>query len=110
MTRVVAQLLGYGDSEIPRDQPLTDLGLDSLLVLRIVRGIEHVFSVKLGVAALLQGATTTEIAEHVASKMLPNTTLGDDSVNTTTTGETAETRAEIRSAHLNRLRKRGKRS
>ncbi len=110
VTRVVAQLLGYGDSEIPRDQPLTDLGLDSLLVLRIVRGIEHVFSVKLGVAALLQGATTTEIAEHVASKMLPNTTLGDDSVNTTTTGETAETRAEIRSAHLNRLRKRGKRS
>jgi len=107
VTRVVAQLMGYEDSEIPRDRPLTTLGIDSLLVLRIIQGIKRIFNVKLGVASLLQGATTADLTQQIAEEILLD---ASPTKKPPTLGvEIAEVRAKNRAARLNRLRRRNDR-
>ena len=76
-------------------------------MLRIIQGIKRIFNVKLGVASLLQGATTADLTQQIAEEILLD---ASPTKKPPTLGvEIAEVRAKNRAARLNRLRRRNDR-
>ncbi|MBE8517096.1 acyltransferase domain-containing protein [Amycolatopsis sp. H6(2020)] len=51
------------------DVPLTGLGVDSLLAVRIRNALDHDFGVPLPLAAILRGATLADLRTHVYSEL-----------------------------------------
>ncbi len=41
LRRIIAEVLGYASNKLPSDVPLTELGLDSLMAVRIKNRVEH---------------------------------------------------------------------
>jgi phthiocerol/phenolphthiocerol synthesis type-I polyketide synthase D len=74
----ISAVMGYsGDAAMQTDQPLTDLGIDSLMAVRIRNTVRGDFGVEPPVALLLQGATLSDLAGELLRELHPNE--GDDS-------------------------------
>ncbi len=59
----ISAVMGFGvDSGIETDQPLTELGMDSLMAVRMRNTVRADFGVEPPVALILQGATLTDLA------------------------------------------------
>jgi phthiocerol/phenolphthiocerol synthesis type-I polyketide synthase D len=68
-TRISA-IMGYADdTAILADQPLTGLGLDSLMAVRIRNAVRADFGVEPPVALLLQGATPKDVAADLMRQL-----------------------------------------
>ena len=68
-TRVLA-VMGYPkDAPIDASQPLTELGMDSLMAVRIRNTVRGDFGVEPPVALLLQGASLTELTADLIRQL-----------------------------------------
>jgi len=66
----IAAVMGYGDrAVVDPAQPLTTLGLDSLMAVRIRRTARADFGVEPPVALLLQGASLRDVATDIARQL-----------------------------------------
>ena len=67
--RRIASVLGYDPDRLDPAVPLTDLGLDSLVAVRIKSGVEHDLGLTVPPALLLQGATLEAFADWAAGEL-----------------------------------------
>jgi phthiocerol/phenolphthiocerol synthesis type-I polyketide synthase D len=66
----IAAIMGYaGDAAVDPDQPLTELGMDSLMAVRIRNTVRADFGVEPPVALLLQGATPKDLAADLVRQL-----------------------------------------
>jgi phthiocerol/phenolphthiocerol synthesis type-I polyketide synthase D len=66
----IAAIMGYADdSAVDPDQPLTDLGMDSLMAVRIRNTVRGDFGVEPPVALLLQGASPKDLAADLVRQL-----------------------------------------
>jgi phthiocerol/phenolphthiocerol synthesis type-I polyketide synthase D len=66
----VSAIMGYADaSGLQTNQPLTELGMDSLMAVRIRNTVRGDFGVEPPVALLLQGATLTDLTSDLAGQL-----------------------------------------
>ncbi len=66
----LATIMGYTDpSALNPAQPLIELGMDSLMAVRIRTAVQQDFGVEPPVALLLDGASTDDITSNVASQL-----------------------------------------
>jgi acyl carrier protein len=99
---VVSAALGLAQGQIDPNQPLTDLGLDSLMAVEVRNGASSAFGIALSPADILDGASTTVLANRVVALLSAEAgTPGGDSVQTDTDPEAAAT-AELL-ANLDKL-------
>ena len=79
MRVIVSEAMGYDIEDLPRELPLIDLGLDSLMGMRIKNRIEHDFNIpNLQVQALRDASVADAVAlveEMVAAKEYGGTVL-----------------------------------
>ncbi|MFJ8579617.1 type I polyketide synthase [Micromonospora sp. NPDC093277] len=61
----VAATLGSGSEAVGRDQPLFDLGLDSLMAVELKNEIERQLGVALSIAVFLEGATLRTLTDQI---------------------------------------------
>ena len=63
LRRRISAIMGYSDEgAVDTDQPLTELGMDSLMAVRMRNTIRGDFGVEPPVALLLQGASLADLA------------------------------------------------
>ncbi|MEO6086978.1 MAG: beta-ketoacyl synthase N-terminal-like domain-containing protein [Umezawaea sp.] len=65
----IASILGLRTDSLVDDRPLTGLGVDSLLAVRIRNALEHDFGINLPVSVLLRGATTKDLCDRVFTEL-----------------------------------------
>ena len=70
----IAAVMGYADrstvdSTVPLDKPLTELGLDSLMAVRIRNGARADFGVEPPVALILQGASLQDLTADLVRQL-----------------------------------------
>ncbi|MGB8389828.1 type I polyketide synthase [Mycobacterium sp.] len=91
----IAAVMGYGDrAAVDPTQPLTTLGMDSLMAVRIRRTARADFGVEPPVALLLQGASLQDVASDVIRQL--GLTGGDAPRQADQVRERAEQRAAAR--------------
>ncbi|WP_156753676.1 type I polyketide synthase [Actinokineospora pegani] len=66
---VVAELMGMDPDLLPLTDPLTSLGLDSLMAMRARAAMERDFGLTLPLPLLLRGASLAELADHLAGEL-----------------------------------------
>lgn len=70
LRRRIAAIMGYpADSAVDTDQPLTDLGMDSLMAVRIRNTVRGDFGVEPPVALLLQGASPRDLSVNLIRQL-----------------------------------------
>ena len=90
--RILA-IMGYPkDSAIDADQPLTELGMDSLMAVRIRNTVRGDFGVEPPVALLLQGASVVDLTGDLIRQ------LGLNGQDNTESANGVRTRAQQRAA------------
>jgi phthiocerol/phenolphthiocerol synthesis type-I polyketide synthase D len=95
--------MGYpDDSAVQMNQPLTDLGMDSLMAVRIRNTVRRDFGVEPAVALLLQGATLADLAFDLVGQ------LGLTGQDSTERGNGIRDRAQQRAAARQRAAMRRK--
>lgn len=70
LTEEIAQILGLTPERIPLDRSLYDIGMDSLMGVELVLGIEKRFRINLPIMALSEGPTITRITERLLHMLL----------------------------------------
>ncbi|MDX6428292.1 MAG: phthiocerol/phenolphthiocerol synthesis type-I polyketide synthase, partial [Streptosporangiaceae bacterium] len=65
----IATVLGYAPEQLDPAVPLTDLGLDSLVAVRIKSGVEHDLGLTVPPAILLQGASVGSFEAWAAGEL-----------------------------------------
>ncbi|CAM4075117.1 type I polyketide synthase [Kibdelosporangium persicum] len=65
----VASVMGLADDALAGDLPLTSLGVDSLLAMRIRNALQHDLEINLPVSVLLTGASLTELCTRVYTEI-----------------------------------------
>jgi phthiocerol/phenolphthiocerol synthesis type-I polyketide synthase D len=65
----LAAIMGFSVDAIPRDEPLTGLGLDSLMAMRARNAVEGDFGTSLPIPMLLRGATLRDLERHLAGEL-----------------------------------------
>ena len=66
----ISAIMGYSDdSAMQTNQPLTELGMDSLMAVRIRNTIRGDFGVEPPVALLLQGATLADLTSELVGQL-----------------------------------------
>ncbi|ONI81662.1 type I polyketide synthase [Actinosynnema sp. ALI-1.44] len=65
----VASVMGLRTDALADDMPLTSLGVDSLLAVRIRNALQHDFEITLPVAVVLRGATLTDLVSRLHAEM-----------------------------------------
>ena len=65
----VAAALGTPAGALRVDQPLFELGLDSLMAMELKNQVETGYEVSLPLATLLEGATIQRLAEEIIARM-----------------------------------------
>jgi phthiocerol/phenolphthiocerol synthesis type-I polyketide synthase D len=90
----IAAVMGYADrSTVDTSMPLTDLGLDSLMAVRIRNGARADFGVEPPVALILQGASLQDLTADLLRQL--GLSEPDQGAETT---ETVRDRAQQRAA------------
>ena len=69
MREVVGSVLRVKPDSLRDDQPLTDLGLDSLMAVEIENSLESTIGVALPPTSLMRARTIGQIASLIASQM-----------------------------------------
>jgi acyl transferase domain-containing protein/acyl carrier protein len=69
LVRSVAATLGAGPATVGLDQPLFDLGLDSLMAVELKNEIERQLGVSLSIAVFLEGATLRTLTDQIVSRL-----------------------------------------
>ena len=64
----VAKILGHAPEDLDLDEPLTDMGLDSLMAVELRNWIEGGLRMNLPAVELLRGPSVTQLAELVAAR------------------------------------------
>lgn len=68
--RRIAAIMGYAaGGRIAEHQPLTELGMDSLMAVRIRNAVSGDFGVEPPVALLLQGTSLTDLTAHLTGQL-----------------------------------------
>ncbi|MFC4054364.1 type I polyketide synthase [Actinomadura syzygii] len=67
--RRIAAVLGFDPERLDPAVPLTDLGLDSLVAVRIKSGVEHDLGLTVPASVLLQGASVNAFEEWAAGEL-----------------------------------------
>ncbi|MFB4305197.1 SDR family NAD(P)-dependent oxidoreductase [Actinomadura sp. GTD37] len=65
----IAAVLGFDPQRLDPSVPLTDLGLDSLVAVRIKSGVEHDLGLTVPASVLLQGASVNVFEEWAAGEL-----------------------------------------
>ena len=65
LQKELAELLGFPDSELDSERPLTDLGIDSLMAMDFKNWIEANLGVTVPAVSFLHGPTLSEVASSV---------------------------------------------
>jgi acyl transferase domain-containing protein/thioesterase domain-containing protein len=65
----IASVLGFTPGQLDTEAPLTALGVDSLLAVRVRNAVEHDFGVVLPVSLLLQGASVTDTEDWLCAEL-----------------------------------------
>ncbi|OLR92086.1 type I polyketide synthase [Actinokineospora bangkokensis] len=65
----LARLTGADPGEVDPGAPLTGLGVDSLMAMRLRAAVQQDFDVALPVPLLLRGASLREVAEHLGDEL-----------------------------------------
>lgn len=65
LARIVASSMGYSPDDLPRELPLLDLGLDSLMAVRIKNRVEHEFSIPPLELQAMRDASMNDVVEMV---------------------------------------------
>ena len=66
----LANIMGIDDSELDHNQPLNDLGLDSLMAMELKNKIEGRLEINLPMARFLEGPSVTALAEIAAGLLV----------------------------------------
>ncbi|MCS4535976.1 polyketide synthase Pks13 [Corynebacterium sp. HS2168-gen11] len=93
MRAIVSEAMGYDIEDLPRELPLIDLGLDSLMGMRIKNRIEHDFDLpSLQVQALRDASVADAVAmvEELVQQRTSDGTLLDDAAEVADAGAVAE--------------------
>jgi acyl carrier protein len=69
--RSARQILRLGDATIDVDQPLNELGLDSLMSVEFKNAIKRETDIDLPVVKLLRGISISEISAHLCEQIAP---------------------------------------
>jgi acyl transferase domain-containing protein len=69
LLHTVAATLGTGGASVRADQPLLDLGLDSLMAVELRNDVESRLGVTLPISLLLEGVSVDGIAEHLITEL-----------------------------------------
>ncbi|QSX77637.1 SDR family NAD(P)-dependent oxidoreductase [Agrilutibacter solisilvae] len=69
LATLLAQVMEAEASDIDRGVPLPSLGLDSLMAMDVVVGIEDSFGLKVPMLMLMKGTSLNQLAEHVSSSL-----------------------------------------
>jgi len=73
VTQHSSDVLGRGRSEeIPGDEPLLHLGLDSLMAVQLRNALSKDLDVSVPVATFLEGASIESLVEHVLTELAPS--------------------------------------
>lgn len=78
MRTIVSEAMGYDVEDLPRELPLIDLGLDSLMGMRIKNRIEHDFQIPPLQVQALRDASVADVVKLVEDLVVGRTT--DDAV------------------------------
>ena len=87
ITEQVARVLGFSPAKLDRQEPLTNLGLDSLTAIELRNRINNEIGVHLPVIKIMEGASISQLAELMLSQLAlagiitsasPSTELGED--------------------------------
>jgi NADPH:quinone reductase-like Zn-dependent oxidoreductase/short-subunit dehydrogenase/acyl carrier protein/SAM-dependent methyltransferase len=70
LTEEIAQILRLPADRIPLDRSLYDIGMDSLMGVELVLGVEKRFGISLPVMALSEGPTISRITERLVQQLL----------------------------------------
>jgi phthiocerol/phenolphthiocerol synthesis type-I polyketide synthase D len=66
----IAAIMGYGgNSAVDPNQPLTEMGMDSLMAVRIRNTVRGDFGIEPPVALLLQGASVTDLGADLVRQL-----------------------------------------
>ena len=65
LARIVGSSMGYSPDDLPRELPLLDLGLDSLMAVRIKNRVEHEFSIPPLELQAMRDASLNDVVEMV---------------------------------------------
>lgn len=69
LSQLLGKALGIAAATLPLDQPLTNLGLDSLMIMALKREMQRELGVNLPVETLLQGHSIKQVAAQVAAQL-----------------------------------------
>ncbi|MGH3823937.1 MAG: type I polyketide synthase [Pseudonocardiaceae bacterium] len=65
----IAATMGFTPERLKNEVPLTGLGLDSLMAVRIRNTIDHDFAITMPIAFILQGASLDELSREVCTRL-----------------------------------------
>ena len=65
LARIIGSSMGYSPDDLPRELPLLDLGLDSLMAVRIKNRVEHEFSIPPLELQAMRDASLDDVADMV---------------------------------------------
>ncbi|EYT62192.1 polyketide synthase [Dietzia sp. UCD-THP] len=65
LARIVGSAMGYSPDDLPRELPLLDLGLDSLMAVRIKNRVEHEFSIPPLELQAMRDASMNDVVQMV---------------------------------------------
>jgi phthiocerol/phenolphthiocerol synthesis type-I polyketide synthase D len=65
----MAAIMGFHPHQVDRHKPLTQLGFDSLMAVRARNAVQSDLGLPMPVRLLLQGATLTDLEQHLAAEL-----------------------------------------
>jgi NAD(P)-dependent dehydrogenase (short-subunit alcohol dehydrogenase family)/acyl carrier protein len=98
----LARILQVDPSQIERDQPLTQLGIDSLMAVELKNRVEADLRTSVPIVALLQGGSIARLAQVVIAAVCDEAPTGDAAASTAAPAIGAE-EAQHLLAELDRL-------
>jgi 8-amino-7-oxononanoate synthase len=84
---LVADSLALDTSRLTCDDPLTSLGLSSLMALRLIDQIEAELGVEFSVTLLLEGATISQLAQQLTDQLVAETEAAGNKLTKEIVGE-----------------------
>jgi acyl carrier protein len=66
---LVSRALGVPPARIDREQPLPDLGLDSIMSMEVRSALQRAMDVQVPVAVLLKGPSANQLARYVLDRL-----------------------------------------
>ncbi|NER28514.1 MAG: type I polyketide synthase [Symploca sp. SIO1C4] len=91
----VAKTLGLNASQLDTEQPLNNMGLDSLMAIELRKWITNHLNVDVPTAKFMEGLSVTNLVMHVSEQLKPAQSTSSTSTTTAATGEQKTAQTEI---------------